>query len=395
MRYIVFDAETTIRNRGDGAVGTLAASPFLAANRMVCYGERWRVDGSPVTSIQYDALGVTVLPEFLHVATSGQDVLLVGQNITFDLLWLFKTFPAEMFMALPHLYIWDIQQVQYLLSGQTHLYASLDEMCIELGLEVKDDRIKAYWKSGLDTDMIPKDELVEYQEHDVNVTELVFRDQWEQVRSNPNMFMLVKAKMDDILMTTLMTWNGMKFDLVKAQRIVTELDRELEALGAQIRETAGAMFPPDYEWSPTSTQDVSRLLFGGTVGVERSLPKMGADGLPERYKGGQKAGQVKTRKEKVIVPVKGLGLKPPRGIPEKAGLYSTADEWLAKLKHPVVKLIQDLREKSKDAETYFRGYSALVWPDGCIHPQRNHCSTVTGRLSCNGPNLENVSKDDD
>lgn len=398
MQYVVLDAETTIRNRGDGAVGGMGASPFLRDNRIIAFGELYTRGGEPQYESHYSAQGLSgdtpdTNVRALYVAASGKDVLLVGQNITFDVLYLMKEFPLQWEAALPHLYIWDTQQVEYLLSGQSETYPSLDQMAEKRGLPLKDDRIKGYWDQGIDTDMIPQDELLDYLRHDVETTWKVFLDQYEEVRSNPNLFLLVKVKMEDILATTIMTWNGMKFDLETAAKKLEVLDKEIEELHSDIKAEGQAHFAEDFEFNPESPTQLSALLFGGKYKVVRDMPVL-ENGEPVKYKGGARAGQIKTRKEAVVLETKGLGL-PTKGVPTSRDGFSTADEWLAKLKHPVVKKIQRLRELSKDAETYYRGYSALVWPDGCIHPQRNHAATVTGRLSCSAPNLENVSKDDD
>ncbi len=397
MDYVVLDAETNIRNSGDGAIGGMAASPFLKENGIVAMGELTK-DGEYFVEYSAEPGGVSQdnlrASAALQRAANNEDVLLVGHNVSFDLLYLMKAFPADFEAALPHLFIWDTAQVEYLLSGQRNLYPSLDQASIDRGLPVKDDRVKAYWDAGIDTALIPKDLLLDYMKGDVYNTHEVFLDQWAELMSNPNLFMLAKEKMDDIMFTTLSTHYGMKFDLVRAKELVDALDVKIELLTNEILEAGKPHFAEDFDFNPESPMHISLLLYGGKYKVVRNLPSLDAEGKEQWYKGGQKAGQLKTKQTDVVLETKGLGL-PTKGVPLSRGLFSTADEFLAKLKHPIVRKIQELREASKDAETYYRGYSALVWPDGIIHPQRNHTSTVTGRLSCSSPNLENVSKDDD
>jgi DNA polymerase-1 len=156
-------------------------------------------------------------------------------------------------------------------------------------------------------------------------------------------------------------------------------------------------FAEDFAFNPSSPMHVSALLFGGDYKVVRDIRQLDAEGKPVKYAGGQKAGLVKTRKETVVLTTKGFGINAVKlKIPhsESRG-YSTADEHLGKIDHPFVKLMQRMRELSKDAETYYRGYSALVWPDGMIHPNYNNEIAITGRQTCSAPNLQNTAGHED
>jgi len=64
---------------------------------------------------------------------------------------------------------------------------------------------------------------------------------------------------------------------------------------------------------------------------------------------------------------------------------------LRKLEHPILSKVLKMRELTKQISTYFDGYSNLVWSDGLIHGNLNHCQTATGRLSSSNPNLQNIS----
>lgn len=383
MKWAVFDCETTVRNKGDGAVGGFAADPADPRNQMVSYGEWYEGAYSQSYGIQQMAV-----PTSIYWASRGNKVLLVMHNGTFDLRYMAKTWPEEFKAALPNLHLWDTQQAEYLLSGCSHMYPSLNECCEARGLPLKDDKIAAYWDAGIATEMIPQDELLEYQKGDVMNTRAVFLDQWNAMQQNPKLLELMKVKGDDILMTTVMTDYGMKFDLVKAAEKLEVLDRELEEAYNVVVGEAQKYFPEDYEFTVGSPQDVSTLLFGGMAKVVVDEPTGAV------YKTGARAGQPKTRKAIVELPVAGLGLS-TRGFSRTQKGWSTDDEALSKIKHPIAAAILRYRGLSKDAETYFRGYSSLVWPDGCIHPSFNHESTVTGRQSCSKPNLQNVSGTDE
>jgi DNA polymerase-1 len=63
-------------------------------------------------------------------------------------------------------------------------------------------------------------------------------------------------------------------------------------------------------------------------------------------------------------------------------------EVLLNIEHPVGKMVLQFREVSKMMNTYFIAYSK--WRDGYIHPNFKPWGTVTGRMSCTEPNLQNV-----
>ncbi len=77
----------------------------------------------------------------------------------------------------------------------------------------------------------------------------------------------------------------------------------------------------------------------------------------------------------------------------KSGQYATGEEILSKLthKHPVINDILDYRELTKLKSTYVDALPALVNPKtNKIHTSYNQAVAVTGRLSSNNPNLQNI-----
>ncbi|NJC97855.1 MAG: DNA polymerase I [Anaerolineae bacterium] len=89
-----------------------------------------------------------------------------------------------------------------------------------------------------------------------------------------------------------------------------------------------------------------------------------------------------------------LGLEPPdRGRKTASGHYSTAAGVLDELsgKHPVVDMILEHRELSKLKSTYVDALPAAVDPNtGRVHTSYSQIGAVTGRLSSNNPNLQNI-----
>ncbi|MFM6929605.1 MAG: DNA polymerase I [Bdellovibrio sp.] len=83
-----------------------------------------------------------------------------------------------------------------------------------------------------------------------------------------------------------------------------------------------------------------------------------------------------------------LGL--PVGKKTKTG-YSTDNEVLEGLEHPIAKLILQWRELSKLKSTYVDALPTMISEkDGRVHTSFNQALTTTGRLSSTQPNLQNI-----
>lgn len=134
-----------------------------------------------------------------------------------------------------------------------------------------------------------------------------------------------------------------------------------------------------------------------------------------QYKAGKNAGEYKTKKVKVddydkpksrmvddywVFP----GFTEPLAewASSTDGLYSVGSDVIKTLTEntniPFLKTLGRVTAISKDLSTYFisddgeKGMLTLVGDDGLVHHSINHTSTVTGRLSGNAPNLQNIPK---
>ncbi len=88
-----------------------------------------------------------------------------------------------------------------------------------------------------------------------------------------------------------------------------------------------------------------------------------------------------------------LGLKPEASWKTASGFYSTNAEVLDALsgQHPVVDLVIEQRELSKLKSTYVDALPLAVDPQtGRVHTSYSQIGAVTGRLSSNNPNLQNI-----
>ncbi|MFV0504575.1 MAG: DNA polymerase I [Lachnospirales bacterium] len=84
-------------------------------------------------------------------------------------------------------------------------------------------------------------------------------------------------------------------------------------------------------------------------------------------------------------------LELPAGKKTKTG-YSTAVDVLEKLvdKHPIINFILEYRTLTKLKSTYIDGLIPEIEEDGRIHSKFSQTTAVTGRISSNEPNLQNI-----
>ncbi|WII73473.1 DNA polymerase I [Bdellovibrio sp. 22V] len=83
-------------------------------------------------------------------------------------------------------------------------------------------------------------------------------------------------------------------------------------------------------------------------------------------------------------------LQLPAGKKTKTG-YSTDEDVLLGLDHPIAKLVLQWRELSKLKSTYVDALPGMISPkDDRVHTSFNQALTTTGRLSSTQPNLQNI-----
>lgn len=71
--------------------------------------------------------------------------------------------------------------------------------------------------------------------------------------------------------------------------------------------------------------------------------------------------------------------------------YSTGEDVLVKLEHPIARKVLEWRELAKLKSTYVDALPEMINPqDGRVHTSFNQALTTTGRLSSTQPNLQNI-----
>lgn len=86
-----------------------------------------------------------------------------------------------------------------------------------------------------------------------------------------------------------------------------------------------------------------------------------------------------------------LKLKPLDKTPK--GKSSTSESVLKRLDHPICKEILDNREANKNLGTFIESWKSRMDSNGRIHPTFKIHGTVTGRPSCEEPNLQQTPRD--
>ena len=131
----------------------------------------------------------------------------------------------------------------------------------------------------------------------------------------------------------------------------------------------------------SSLAELSKILETDIQLVEKEIQTMA--GSPFNISSPKQVGEVLFDVLKIVE-------KPAR---TKTGQYSTGEDVLSKLesKHPIVRRILDYRELVKLKNTYVDVLPSMVNPrTGRIHTSFNQVVAVTGRLSSDNPNLQNI-----
>jgi len=191
---------------------------------------------------------------------------------------------------------------------------------------------------------VPLEQLLEYAAEDADVT-LQLKEKFEPMLKETNTTKLFEeVELPLIPVLSAMEAEGIRLDINTLKQISTELEKDIANVEQNIQQFAGAPF------NVSSPKQVGEILFEVLKIMEK----------PKKTKTGQ---------------------------------YATGEDVLAKLvnKHDIVGKILDYRELVKLKNTYVDSLPLLVNPrTGRIHTSYNQVVAVTGRLSSDNPNLQNI-----
>ena len=358
MSVLTFDVETSTHSKGNWND---------SRNNLVCLS--WCGDDG---ELHYHRLDSGQLPkQFLDAFDKA--TCLVGFNIKFDLHCVLR-YGA----VLTSQRVYDIQLLEFLLSGQKNAYPSLDDTARKYLNDVKKDAVAEYWAKGIQTVDIPPEILEEYCRYDVHLTHALYK----KMVLPEGLRKLFSLSCQDLLVLLEMERNGLKFNREKSLDLAAELEQQIESIQKKYFNLHGI---DDFNWA--SPKQLSALLFGGTIETTVRVPA-------GTFKSGAQKGQVKFKKE-IVEHQFNRRYEPISKTP--SGAYSTDDDTLMKLTgdDDFIKDFQTMRKLSKEVSTYLRGLPAKQ-EDGHyaldrIYTQFNQCVTDTGRLSSTNPNVQNLS----
>lgn len=271
MKVFTFDLETE-----NHTLNKRKASPFDPRNYIVQIG--WSVNGGQIHEQYYEEYHrEPVLPVEVINSLEAGDVI-CGFNIKFDLLWVWEEeCLQEAFKR--GVVIYCGQYAEYLLGGmqQEVQMCAMNDIAEKYGGGCKIDAVKEMWENGALTSEIPRQLLTDYLigdgediVGDVQNTWLIFRGQIKRMKEeHPAEFRtMLKMRMDGLLATTEMEYNGVYCDKEVGEELRKDLVIELEEATKQLEEFIPEL-PPELVFNWGSPVHKSCLIFGGVVKYQK------------------------------------------------------------------------------------------------------------------------------
>lgn len=381
-KYLAFDTETTMKpNMFPWCDGAYAVTLHIATSDNIV--KTWIINHNN----QEDYVPRSKLVHSIQEMFNNYKVI-IAHNLKFDLHWL-----RWLGIDVSKNIFYCTQVAEYLLNfqdRQTDL--SLEATSKRYGITEKIDRVKTYWDAGVDTPDIPLDILIPYGEQDTINALTIFYKQQPKI-AEYGMKRLFQVNMETIRILAEMEWNGMLVDKKLMQQYSDEYGEKIKELTCELTLLLEEKIPElkGVPFKLTSGDHLSVILYGGELKYNGKIPT-------EKV---LKSGEVKygEKNGKIVVKTEGLKIKPLKGTETaKAGYYQTDIQTFASLKltnktqQKVIDIIKELSRLEKLKGTYFDGMQKFIRADGLIHHNLNQTVTVTGRLSSNQPNTQNIPR---
>jgi DNA polymerase I-like protein with 3'-5' exonuclease and polymerase domains len=311
--------------------------------------------------------------------------LLIGINLKFDIAWA-KNLGCTIPMGIR---VWDCQLAEYVLSGQTNSFASMDELCLRYDIEGKRGGLEEYWNAGIETADIPLPILEEYNIGDVSRTLQIYEHQLKDERMTEPLKKLILLQGLDLLVLEEMERNGIVYDKEGSVHKGDEVLEQLEGIKEELQKEI------EFEYFNLDSGDhLSAFLYGGVVSTDLFSP------VTSVYKSGPRKGQEYTQnkfQETIRREFTGLFKPLPKTALKKQGMFQTGEPVLRQLpcrtkqQKRIIELLLKQAELSKQVGSFLHALPELMekmeWGD-VIYPTYNQCVARTGRLSCSKPNAQ-------
>jgi DNA polymerase I-like protein with 3'-5' exonuclease and polymerase domains len=279
---------------------------------------------------------------------------------------------------------------EFILSGQTRSFVSLNDLCALYELGQKEDVVKQYWDKGISTEDIPRDIVESYGNHDVDLTYQVYLHQLVDPRMTPELHAFILLAGEDLKGLQEMEYIGFKYNKEKSLALAKEHRAMIDQIESELQG-----YENNREINFNSPDQLSAYLYGGTVtktltrtvtSIIQSGPNKGKERTIQKV-----IGEETTIFNGFFDPIPGTELK-------KENLYSTSEDVLKKLKAPtklqrlIISSLLKWAELEKLCGTYYEGLpkrmDTMNWID-TIHGEYNQVVVRTGRLSSSKPNMQN------
>lgn len=263
----------------------------------------------------------------------------IGQNIKYDLLVL-KNYGVELKGKM-----FDTMIAHFLIKPEMrHNMNVLSETYLNYSPVDIESLIGKKGKGQLSMRDVPLPLIADYAAEDADVT-IQLKNVFEPMLDNEGIQKLFKeVEVPLVPVLSAMESEGINLDTAALKEISSLLEKDIIELEKDIQQTAGTSF------NVSSPSQVGKILFD----VLKIIDK------PKKTKTGQ---------------------------------YATGEDILSKLtgKHPIIEKILNYRELVKLKNTYVDTLPEMVNPKtGRVHTSYNQVVAVTGRLSSDNPNLQNI-----
>ncbi len=328
-QVIAFDTETTSTDEMTaGLVGIALATET---------GRGWYV---PVGHAAGAQLPLPQVVDALRGPLTDPNIPKIGHNIKYDYIMLLRNGIRVAPLA------FDTMLAQWILDPASRRLGLKDMAADRLGEEMTHiEDLIGKGKNQVSMDMVDIGAAAAYAAADAETTLRLYYLLHRDLERSGDLNLLNEIEMPLTPVLADMEMTGVLLDLPFFAQMSAELGRRMSEIETEIYRLVGRTF------NVNSTQQLSDVLF------------------------------------------KTLGLEPPdRTRKTASGHYSTAADVLENLsgKHPVVDLVLEHRELAKLKSTYVDALPPVVDANGRVHTSYSQTGSVTGRLSSNNPNLQNI-----